>query len=218
MTMARAVIFLVVSGLIMAAGVVLLVVRVNSGLVDSSIGSRSAGARLGENAATPEGIDDISRGAAGATITASVRTATARSVASRTVAPSPTPNVTPVALGKPIELNGSRYTVYRIVDPEPPGTFTTTAGNRRVALEISQEALAANIPYNFANFRLRDADGKEYTWAITNTSPKFETGTLRPGESKRGWISFQLPVGVAAESLVVQVFGQSKGAAIVSLR
>lgn len=218
MTMARAVIFLVASGLIMAAGIVLLVARVNSGLVDSSISSRSAGARVGDNPATPDGAGGVSSGAVGATVTAAVRTATALSSTARTVVPSPAVNVTPVAVGQPIEVNGSRYTVHRIADPEPPGTFVTTAGSRRVALEVSQEALTANVTYSFANFRLRDVNGKEYTWAITNTSPKFESGTLRPGESKRGWISFQLPVGVAAEALVVQVAGQSKGAAIVSLK
>ena len=218
MTMARAVIFLVVSIVIMALGLILLIVRVNGGLIDSSINSRDSGARVGDQAATPAGSTvRPSGGAVGATVTAAVRTATALAGGGRTVVPGGR-DVTQVPVGATTEVNGSRYTVHQVVDPEPPGIFTTTAGNRRVALEITQEALSGTVSYSFASFRIRDANGQEYTWAITNTSPKFDSGTLKAGESKRGWISFQVPVGVGLDALILLTPGQAKGTAIVTLK
>ena len=158
-----------------------------------------------------------SGGAVGATVTAAVRTATALAGGGRTVVPGGR-DVTQVPVGATTEVNGSRYTVHQVVDPEPPGIFTTTAGNRRVALEITQEALSGTVSYSFASFRIRDANGQEYTWAITNTSPKFDSGTLKAGESKRGWISFQVPVGVGLDALILLTPGQAKGTAIVTLK
>lgn len=218
MTMARAVIFLVVSSVIMALGLIAVIVRVNGGLIDSTINSRDSGARVGDQAATPAGSTvRPSGGAVGATVTAAVRTATALAGGARTVVPGGR-DVTQVPVGAATDVNGSRYTVHQVADPEAPGLFTTTAGNRRVALEITQEALAGPVSYSFASFRIRDANGQEYTWAITNTSPKFESGTLKAGESKRGWISFQVPVGVGLDALILLTPGQAKGTAIVSLK
>ncbi len=221
MTMARAVIFLVLSGLIMAGGVVLLITRVNEGLIDGSINSRDSGARVGENAATPEGVSGLSPGSAGATATAVLKTVTALAGGRTPNSNPPTPSgrdITQVPVGATTEVNGSRYTVHQVADPEPPGVFTTTAGNRRVALDITQQAVSGNVTYSFASFRLRDANGDEHTWAITNTSPKFESGTLKAGESKRGWISFQVPAGVGIDSLILLIPGQAKGTAIVTLK
>lgn len=222
MTMARAVLFLVLSGLIMAVGIVLLIVRVNEGLIDSSINDRNTGARVGENAATPTGgTGGFSPGQAGATATAAVRTVTALAGGRTPNGTAPTPSgrdITQVPVGATTEVGGSRYTVHQVADPEAPGLFTTTAGNRRVALEITQEAVANNVTYSFANFRLRDVNGEEHTWAITNTSPQFQSGTLKAGESKRGWISFQVPTGVGIDALILLTPGKAGGTAIVTLK
>jgi hypothetical protein len=218
MTMARAVIFLVLSGIIMAAGVLVLIVRVNEGRVDSTIEARDPGARIGDNAATPAGAGGISGGAAGATVTAVVRTVTALAGGARTTVATPGRDITQVPIGETTEVAGSRYTVNQVADPEAPGFFTTSAGNRRVALEVTQQAGTQTVAYSFSDFRLRDANGTVYTWAITNTEPKFESGTLKPGESKQGWISFQVPVGVAVDALILQPPGQPNGIAIVSLK
>lgn len=222
MTMVRAVLFLVLSGLIMAVGIVLIIVRVNEGLIDSSINDRNTGARVGDNAATPQGVDGgLSPGQAGATATAVIRTVTALAGGRTPNTNPPTPSgrdITQVPIGATTEVNGSRYTVHQVADPEPPGLFTTTAGNRRVALEITQEAIANNVTYSFASFRLRDVNGDEHTWAITNSSPRFESGTLKAGESKRGWISFQVPTGVGIDSLILLIPGKAGGTAIVTLQ
>ncbi|MFN8615522.1 MAG: DUF4352 domain-containing protein [Dehalococcoidia bacterium] len=222
MTMARAVTFLVLSGLIMVLGIVLIIVRVNEGLLDSSISDRDSGARVGDNAATPTGGQGgLSPGQAGATATAAIRTVTALAGGRTPNTNAPTPSgrdITQVAIGATTEVNGSRYTVHQVADPEAPGLFTTTTGNRRVALEVTQQAVANDVAYSFANFRLRDANGQEHTWAITNTSPRFESGTLKAGESRRGWISFQVPTGVGIDALILLTPGQAGGTAIVTLK
>lgn len=221
MTMMRAVFFLVISGVIMALGIVFVIVRVNEGLIDSSISARDSGARVGDGAATPEGPGrGQSPGQARGTATAVFRTATALA-GQRTPSVPPTPSgrdITQVPIGATTEIGGSRYTVHQVADPEPPGFFTTTAGNRRVALEITQEATGRDVTYSFAAFRLRDANGEEHTWAITNSAPKFDSGTLKSGESKTGWISFQVPVGVGLDALILTQPGRIESTAIVTLR
>ena len=226
MTMPRAVLLLIFSGVLMAAGIGLIFVKIEQGRVDGSINERNVGARAGEQRATPTGASEFSAGQANrvqtetaATVTAVVRTALALQtpVGQRTPAPT-VGGVTGVAIGEPIEVNGTRYTVHQVADPEAPGFFSTTAGNRRVALEITQEALNGTAPYSFSRFRIRDVDGKEYSWAITNTEPKFESGTLQRGESRRGWISFQVPATVGVDALLLAVSGQTQGVEIAKLR
>lgn len=223
MTMPKAIALLVLSSLIMAAGVGLIFFRIDQGRVDGSIDDRNVGARAGDARATPAGSNNFSTGQANrvltetaATITAIVRTAEALQTPEGQRTPSP--SAAGVAIGEPIEVNGVRYTVHQVADPEPPGFFSTTAGNRRVAIEITQEALGRPSPYTFSRFRIRDVDGKEHNWAITNTEPKFESGTLQPGQSRRGWISFQVPATVGVDALILLVPGQAQGVPIVTLR
>ncbi len=222
MTMPRAIGLLLLSGLIAAAGVVMLVSRINSGIVNSSIDSRSYGAGLGSNPATPTGSFGIPGSNVGATVTAVVREATAigaTAVAALTPVPS-TPGTgsgSAVAVGEPVELNGSRYTVLQVLDPEPLGLFKATAGNRRVAVEVRQEAIAARQSFNFTQFRIRDAAGSEYSWAITNQEPSFGTGALATGESRQGWLSFQLPTDATLDVLEVAILGRTPAVPIVKL-
>ena len=109
--------------------------------------------------------------ASAATITAMAPTpGAAQTLAART--PVPADRGSAVAVGQPIEVRNSRYTVHQVADPEAPGFFTTQPGNRRVALEITEEALTGTVTYSFAKFRIRDVDGKEHSWAITNTTPR----------------------------------------------
>jgi|GEM_PF-5330400 len=212
---------LVVSCLITAAGVGLLVLRINEGMVDPSIDSRSTGAFTGDRPATPTGDDlPINRSGAAATVTAAVREGTA---AAATAAAVKTPlagggsgDVVPV--GQPIEVAGSRLTVLQVLDPEPPGLFRTEAGKRRVAIQLTQEALRGTQRYHFAEFKLRDSTGAIHTWAITNGEPPFQTGELRAGESRTGWLSFQVPEGAALDALIYDPLTAGKARAIVDLR
>lgn len=156
-----------------------------------------AGARTGDNAATPQG-GSLSPGQVEATARPARLTATALAgtpgLVSTTIPGStPAPAGTPVAIGESFEHGGARYTVLQMVDPEPPGFFIATDGKRRVTLEVRQEALSQAVAYSFALFYLRDDTGEEHVWAITNGEPSFGSGSLNPGEAATGWITFQLP-------------------------
>jgi hypothetical protein len=222
MTIGRAIALLLLSGLITAVGVIMVVARINSGIVDGTIDSRATGAGLGDNPATPIGSNNLSRGGAAATITAVVREATALGVTAE-AALTPVPS-TPgtgvgslVAVGEQIDLDGSRYTVIQVLDPEPAGFFKPIADNRRVAIELRQEAISERKNFNFTQFKISDSEGAEYSWAISNSEPKFGTGALQPGEANQGWLSFQLPVGKTLDVFVVQNFGRPS-VPIVNLR
>ncbi len=132
-----------------------------------------------------------------ATVTALSRTAVApKQTATPTVVP-------PLAAGG-ITLDGVQYRVNAVADPEPPGFFKPAAGKRTIGLNVTVTAGDKPLPYGFTQFRLIDEDAKEYTWALGNNEPKFEQGTLQPGESKTGWMTFSVPVDVKVVAVLVQ--------------
>jgi hypothetical protein len=213
--------FLVLSCLVTAAGVGLLVLRINEGLVNSSIDAQHTGAFTGDRAATPTGDDlPVNRSGAAATITATIREVTA-AAATAIAVKTPLANggsVDVVPVGQPVELGGSRFTVLQVLDPEPPGLFKTEAGKRRVAIELTQQSVSGTQRYHFAQFVLRDASGGLHTWAITNGEPAFNVGQLEAGQSRTGWISFQVPEAAVLDALVFDPLGAGEARAIVDLR
>lgn len=138
-----------------------------------------------------------STGDALATVTALVRTAPA-------LKSTPTPTVVPPLSAGGITLGGARYRLNAVADPEPAGFFKPAGGIRTVALNVTVQAGDKPLAYGFTEFRLIDADAKEYTWALGNSEPKLGQGTLQPGQSKTGWMAFALPVDVKAVALLVQ--------------
>ena len=207
MTMGRAIALLVVSLIVMGGGIAAMVVKVDSSFLSSDAGKYSAGARTGDQAATPVGSGGASAQDARATLTAIARTLTATAPgdpgtpAARTPVPG---EVTPVAVGQPVTVGNSVFTVLQVADPERPGFFVTNPGMRRIAIEVQQEAVWGTARYSFGLFRIRDSAGDEHSWAITNSEPNFDTGDLLPGESRTGWISFQIPEGRQPATLLVR--------------
>lgn len=165
------------------------------------------GAALGENPAVRPGGDaprtgEIpSVGSALATLTASLQTAFASPAGTPVRG---TPTAPPAASARqPIEVDGARYTVQQLVDPEAPGFFATTPGRRRVAVEVSVEALSAPVDYDFTRFRIAVDNGGSVAWTVSNTKPEFDRGTLQPGETYRGWLAFQVPVDQQTTGLLL---------------
>ena len=223
--MPRAIAFVALSVLVAALGVVMLIGKINSGLVNPEIDSRSTGAFTGEDAATPQGSNGRrSPGVAAATVTALVRQSTAAAGTAAAVltpfprTPGPGGRGTAVAIGEAIDVGTSRFTVHQVMDPETPGFFPTNPGNRRIGIEITQEAISGTVQYNFSQFRLRDSTGKIHTWTIANTKPEFSAGSLLQGQMRKGWLSFQLPIGTETDALIFQPLGQASAVAIVDLR
>jgi hypothetical protein len=222
MTMPRAIALLLISGAITAFGVFLVFTRVNDGLVNSTNPSRGTGAFIGENAATPPGVGSTSRGAADATVAAARAEITA-AAATRNAVLTPFPTGTggrgeAVAIGETITVGTSSFTVHSIADPEPPGFFPTQAGFRRIAVEVTQQAVSGTVRYQFSEFRLRDSTGEVRTWTTANSNPGFASGTLQAGQERRGWLSFQVPDGVGLDALIWQPLGSASAVVLVDLR
>ena len=135
------------------------------------------------------------------------------------VAPKPTGTATvvpPLSAGG-ITLDGGLYRLNAVADPEPPGFFKDVAGRRMVALNVTVTAGDKAMAYGFTQFRLIDAEAKEYTWAIGNNQPKFEQGTLQPGQSKTGWMAFSVPADVKPVAVLVQPLGGGPKIAVSAL-
>lgn len=201
MTMLRAVALLVASLVVLAGGIVMLAAKLDANFLSSDAGTVNTGARTGGQAATPVGSGGQAAQEARATLTALARTLTATIPGA---AGTPVPGgVTAVSIGEPVTVGNSIYIVLEVADPEPPGFFATGPGMRRVALLVYQEAFGAPVRYSFGLFRLRDSTGEEHSWAITNSTPNFESGELQSGESRTGWISFQVPADREPATLLV---------------
>lgn len=144
---------------------------------------------------------------------------TVTAVARTAFAPIPTATVTtvpPLSAGG-VRLDGALYRLDAIADPEPAGFFKPAAGKRTVALHITVIAGDKALAYGFTQFRLIDAEAKEYTWALGNSEPKFEQGTLQPGQTKTGWMAFSVPVGVKPVAVLVQPTGVGPKIAVSAL-
>jgi hypothetical protein len=207
MTMGRAIALLVVSVLVFGGGIAALVVKVDASFLSSDAGKYSSGARTGDQAATPVGSGGAAAQEARATLTAIARTltATAPGAAGTPSARTPVPGEgTPVAVGQPVTVGTSTFTVLQVADPEPPGFFVTNPGMRRVAIEVRQEATSGEARYSFGLFRIRDSAGDEHSWAITNSEPNFDSGDLATGQARTGWVSFQVPEGRQPAMLLVR--------------
>lgn len=207
MTMGRAIALLVASVLVFGGGIVALAVKVDASFLSSDAGDYSAGARTGDQAATPVGSGGAAAREARATLTAIARTLTATAPGGPGTAAARTPvpgEGTPAAVGQPVTVGTSTYTVLQVADPEPPGFFVTNPGMRRVAIEVRQEATSGAVRYSFGLFRIRDNAGDEHSWAITNSEPNFDSGDLATGQSRTGWISFQVPEGRQPAMLLVR--------------
>jgi len=222
MTMPKAIALLVLSILVTAGGIFVVIMEVQSGLVNAANPSHSSGAYTGDNAATPPGAAYASRADADPTVKAALQEITA-AAATRSAVLTPFPTGTgsrggAVAIGESVTVGTSSFTVHQVADPEPPGFFPTRAGNRRVAIDVSQTAVSGTVSYNFSEFRLRDASGEIHTWTTPNSAPDFKNGMLQAPASQRGWLSFQLASDVGLDALIWQPLGSASAVVIVALR
>jgi hypothetical protein len=116
--------------------------------------------------------------------------------------PSTAPTVAPVGVGESVVIDGTRFIIGQILDPEPAGFFKPPAGKRFVAVEVTQEAVSAKSQYSIAFIYLRGDDGKDYGWTNGNTKPVLGDGTLDVGQSAHGWVTIQMPADVAVAAVV----------------
>jgi len=125
----------------------------------------------------------------------------------------PRPEPTPAGVGSSIALRGNdgeavRVTVVELVDPAPPrDRFSQPdTGFRLVAVQLQLENIGQtpyqDAPSNGAN--LIDAKGQQYSHTFRQVSPGQTLGgthTISPGDSRLGYVVFDLPESAEAAKL-----------------
>lgn len=92
-------------------------------------------------------------------------------------------------------------TVHNYFDPAPSGTYSApTRGNRCVAIDMTL-ANTGNKAESFSGLlaSLKTADDRKYSISIgcSTLAPAITGGTLQMGERQRGYLFFEVPIGVA---------------------
>ena len=118
------------------------------------------------------------------------------------------PAVVKQRFGNALNFNGSTYTVNAVVDP-----FVATnqflgpdAGNRIIAVDITQEATQATDSFNAFYISVQATSGFIYKpgFMIESPEPDFSAGEITMGQTVRGWVSFEVP----ADALIVTVMAK----------
>jgi hypothetical protein len=83
---------------------------------------------------------------------------------------------------------------------------------RWVSIDVSIKNTGTKpIGYNPFYFKLKSADNREYTATIGGVDPALKSGDHQPGEASRGWVTFEVPEGMALATVTYDpTFGSSR--------
>lgn len=100
------------------------------------------------------------------------------------------------AIGDKIKLGDYVIKVEGMEDPynESNEFLQPDAGNRYVTVEVLYENPTddKNIDYNSWDWTLFDSDGYNYDPSFVGKDPDLSSGTLNPGGTVRGWVTFEV--------------------------
>jgi len=103
-----------------------------------------------------------------------------------------------------------RVTVHAARDRVAGAWGAPPAGTKYVALDLQFEndrgPAAYSLPTLLAFYRLKSADGREYlpNWMLQTAQPSLQPGAIGAGDTKRGWVSYQVPEELDLTSLRFQ--------------
>ncbi|HET7094465.1 MAG TPA: DUF4352 domain-containing protein, partial [Thermomicrobiales bacterium] len=97
------------------------------------------------------------------------------------------------SLGGVVNVNGIRVQAQQ-VRPDAKGARAPAQGNTLIAIQLTIDN-QSNRPLDYAltDFALADARGREVPPICGGLDPAITGGTLQPGESTQGWVTFQAP-------------------------
>lgn len=125
--------------------------------------------------------------------------------ATPTEAPAATDTAEPrqaAGVGDRVEKSGVALTVSSIAFVNKSSFATAKEGNVFLVAEVLIENTATDkAPYNPLYFKVKDAEGFEYTSTLIAPDPTLKSGELAAGEKARGNVAFEVPV--AAKDLVL---------------
>lgn len=130
---------------------------------------------------------------------------------------SPAPAESP-AVGVPVDLVAGgeplgSVTVLGVEEGGAASGATPRPGSRRLVVHVRYTA-ATTFSYGPGDWVVLDEDGREYTPAAASRRPRLLPGVLPPGETREGWVSFDVP---AAERRLWLDFRNPDGSVVFSV-
>jgi hypothetical protein len=130
--------------------------------------------------------------------------------ATKVVAPSPPEIKAPARalsgrVGDALSLDEARITVISCDDNAAPDddSVAPRPGNRYVVVEVDVQNTGSSPLSTFLDWRLTDSARDTWSQALSVREPSFPGGELGPGDSARGFLTYE--VGAAASHLVLSV-------------
>jgi len=129
------------------------------------------------------------------------------------VASTPTPEPAAPAIGQisqRVEAGGIAMTVNSITtDPNPSQFSSAPEGKTYLIVDVLIENTSGEpLSYNPYYFTVKDSDSYEYSGGETVPDPRFSSGQLAPGDSVRGIVGFEIPIGAVGLVLTHDIMGR----------
>lgn len=107
------------------------------------------------------------------------------------------PASTTYKVGDRVEISGAAVTIAKVSDYAGDDFVKPKEGNVYILVEVLVENVSQDkLTYLITDFKLKDADGYEYTNSLFAPDPKFSSGSLAKGEKVRGNVLFEVPATV----------------------
>lgn len=150
---------------------------------------------------------------------------TATTVSTPTPSPTPRPTSTPRAptatatvatlpkVGQTANGATIAVTLHEVLDPAPPGDYLKPKpGFRWVAVDISiQNTGTKPGSYNPFFAKVRTSDNREHSVAFGGVEPDLGSSNDQPpGDTVRGWITFEVPTDATVTQLIYDGFGGNR--------
>ncbi len=122
-----------------------------------------------------------------------------------TIIPTPTPAVVTAKFGDRMEIGqGWVLTINQPEDFTPASAWDKPAQSKRfVTIDVVYENTSSERDsFSVSNFRLKDEEDHAYSGEYSGKEPKLESGDLGPGETIRGFITFEILEDVKVKSVV----------------
>jgi hypothetical protein len=128
----------------------------------------------------------------------------------------PAPRSLRGGVGDSLALNAARLTVPSVDDDaqSDDDLVVPRPGNRLVVVEVLVENISSGPLSTFFDWRLADAKGFAWDQALAVRQPSFEGGELDPGESARGFLTYEVSRSATSLTLTVKVDGDTAAFAL----
>lgn len=107
-------------------------------------------------------------------------------------------------MGDQVKLGDKVVTVHTAADYTSSNPYIKPKdGNKFVVIDVSiKNDSKEAVNYNTFDFKLQDDKDYSYTFGFADKEPAFGSGVLQPGQTTRGFLSYEIPAVNLAAKLV----------------